>query len=399
MALAMHFARRHRYILRETLAPFVLGVAIFTFVLLMGRLLRLVEMVLNKGVPLSDILKLFLYLLPSFLVLTLPLAFLLGILLGFGRLSGDAEVTALKSSGVSVYDMARPVAAMALVVALMTAALTLLAQPQGKRAFRDQVFEIAHSRATIGIAPRVFNDEFDGLVLYANEIDDRSQTMQGLFISDERVGSEASIIVARSGRAVPDQKNLSLTLRLRDGSIHRLMDRRGEAVYQIIDFDHYDIQLDLGSELRSFRERQKRESEMTLAELNTAIGKVEDDTQLRKYQVEKHQRLVMPLAPLLFALIGIPLGIQAQRTSRGGGFALALAIFLIYYLVFTLAETLGVEGFVPPVAAMWLPNLLFLAAGVVLLRMTAQERRLHLFERLDELGRQWIRALRKRRPQ
>lgn len=397
MARAMLFARRHRYIFRETLAPFLLGVVVFTFVLLMGRLLRLVELVLNKGVPLVDILKLFAFLLPSFLVLTLPLAFLLGVLLGFGRLSADAEIVALKSSGVSLYDMARPVACLALVVAAATAVLTFYAQPQGKRAFRDQVFEIANSRATVGMTAGVFNDEFEGLVLFANAIDERSGSMQGLFISDERGGMEPSVIVARSGRAVPDAENLTLTLRLRQGAIHRQAERGGESIYQIIDFDTYDIQLDLGKELRNYRERQKRESEMSLAELKQAMAAA-DTNQRRKYEVETHQRLVMPLAPLLFALIGIPLGIQSQRSSRGGGFALALAVFLAYYLFFSLAETLGTEGLVPPALAMWLPNLLFLAAGIALLRMTAQEKKLLLFERLDEMGRRLILRLRHRRP-
>lgn len=132
------FAKRHRYILRETLTPFLLGLAIFTFVLLMGRLLRLVEMVLNKGVPLIDILKLFAFLLPSFLVLTLPLAFLLGVLLGFGRLSSEAEVIALKSSGISLYDMAKPVLALAVAISLATALLSVFAQPQGKRASKSR---------------------------------------------------------------------------------------------------------------------------------------------------------------------------------------------------------------------------------------------------------------------
>ncbi|MDO3379396.1 LPS export ABC transporter permease LptF [Geoalkalibacter halelectricus] len=396
MARAMLFARRHLYILRETLAPFILGVAIFTFVLLMGRLLRLVELVLNKGVPLADILKLFAYLLPSFLVLTLPLAFLLAVLLGFGRLSADAEVVALKSSGVSLYDMARPVLVLALAVSLLTALLTFYAEPQGKRAFRDQVFEIAHARATVGVEPRIFNDEFDGLVLYANSIDDRSGLMQGLFISDERIGREPAVILARSGRAISDPQALTLTLRLQQGAIHRLQDRRGESVYQIVEFDNYDIQLDLGRELRNFRERQKRESEMSLAELGQAIAHA-DAEEKRKYLVERHQRLVMPLAPVLFALIGIPLGIQSQRSSRGGGFALALAVFLAYYLVFSFAETLGHEGLVPPAAAMWLPNLVFLAAGIALLRMTAREKRLALFDRLDDWGRALARRWRNRR--
>ncbi|SDM02595.1 lipopolysaccharide export system permease protein [Geoalkalibacter ferrihydriticus] len=392
----MPFHKRHFYILRETLAPFLLGVMIFTFVLLMGRLLRLVELVLNKGVPLSDILKLFALLLPSFLVLTLPLAFLLAVLLGFGRLSADAEIVALKASGVSLYDMAKPVMVLAVAVSTLTALLTFYAQPQGKRAFRDQVFEIAHARATVGVEPRIFNDEFDGLVLYANSIDERSGVMQGLFISDERVGKEPAVILARSGRALSDEQAFTLTLRLQQGAIHRLLERRDESVYQIIDFDNYDIQLDLGQELRNFRERQKRESEMTLAELSRAIEQADEENRL-KLLVERHQRLVMPLAPLLFALVGIPLGIQSQRSSRGGGFALALGVFLAYYLIFSFAETLGQEGLVPPVAAMWVPNLAFLAAGIALLRMTAQEKRLAVFDRLDEWGRRLATRWRTRR--
>lgn len=390
------FAKRHRYILRETLTPFLLGLAIFTFVLLMGRLLRLVEMVLNKGVPLIDILKLFAFLLPSFLVLTLPLAFLLGVLLGFGRLSSEAEVIALKSSGISLYDMAKPVLALAVAISLATALLSVFAQPQGKRAFKEQVFHIAHSRATIGIQPRVFNDEFSGLVLYANAVDDRAGTMDGLFISDQRLGSEPSVIVARSGRAVPDQKNLSMTLRLKDGSIHRQLDRKGEKAYQIINFDNYDIQLDLGEELRQASERQRKESELTLTELQERLENA-SGKERNKYLVERHQRMVMPLAPILFALIGIPLGIQSQRSGRGGGFALALGVFLTYYLIFSFAETLGTEGVAPPALAMWLPNLFFLLAGMFLLRHTAQEKKLVIFDRMDEGLRRLMRRLRRRK--
>ena len=100
--------RIHRYILKEIAVPTGLGMLILTFVLFMGRILKLAEMVINKGVPLGEIGKLFAFLLPNFLVITLPLAFLLGVLLGFGRLSADSEIVALKSSGISLYGMLQP---------------------------------------------------------------------------------------------------------------------------------------------------------------------------------------------------------------------------------------------------------------------------------------------------
>ncbi len=390
------FAARHRYILREILAPFALGLAIFTFILLMGRLLRLVELVLNKGVPLIDIIKLFVFLLPSFLVLTLPLAFLLGVLLGFGRLSADSEIIALKSSGISLYDMSKPVLALSLVVSLATGVLSVWAHPHGKRAFKEQVFHIAHNRATIGIEPRVFNDEFDGLVLYANDVEDNSGLLKGLFISDQRMAQEPSIIIADQGRAIPDPDKLTLNLRLRDGTIHRQLDRKKDEAYQIIDFDSYDVQLDLGSQLRDISERRVKESELSFSELQSLISESEG-TQRNAYLVEHHQRLALAPAATLLAIIGIPLGIQSRRSGRGGGFALALMVFLAYYLLFSFAQALGAEGIMPPWLVMWLPNIAFLISGIWLLHFTAQEKKMTAFERFDEWKRRQLQRIRRRR--
>ena len=224
----MSTRRIHRYIAREIVVPAALGLVIFTFVLLMGRILKLVEMVINKGVPLAETAKLFLYLMPAFLVITLPLAMLLGVLLGFGRLSSESEVVALKSSGVGVYGMIKPALAIALAATLATAALTLFLEPAGNAAFRSQIFEIASNRASIGIQPRVFNDEFEGLVLYANGLDERRGIMDGVFISDERVGSTPAVIVAQTGRVIPNRERHTLTLRLEDGSVHRRPATKGK---------------------------------------------------------------------------------------------------------------------------------------------------------------------------
>jgi lipopolysaccharide export system permease protein len=380
----MSTTRIHGYLIKEIAVPTGLGLLIFTFVLLMGRILKLVEMVINKGVPFTETAKLFAYLLPAFLVITLPLALLLGILLGFGRLSTDSEIVALKSSGISLYGMMKPVILLALVVCAATGMLTLFLEPAGNAAFRNQIFQIATNRASIGIQPRVFNDEFDGLVLYANDLDERSGAMRGVFISDERVGKTPAVILADAGRVIPQRETHTLTLRLENGSIHRQPSGEDQSTYQIIAFTTYDINLNLAQQLPSAGKRRIKASELTNAQILEARQKAKPAGRTI-YTVELHKRFILPLAPLVFALIGVPLGIQSHRSGRGGGFTLALVVFLIYYLLLSLAETLAIEGGVSPVPALWLPTLLFMAGGAYLLHLAAIERRLAWLDRLLEM--------------
>lgn len=385
----MSTTRIHYYIAREIAVPIVLGLLIFTFVLLMGRILKLVELVVNKGVPLGEILQLFAYLLPAFLVITLPLAFLLGVLLGFGRLSADNEVVALRASGIPIYGMLRPVLVLAVICSLITGWLTLYGEPAGQTAFRDQVFEIASSRANVGILPRVFNDEFDGLVLYAGDVDERRGEMHGVFISDERVGATPAVILARQGRVISDQDQRILTLRLENGTIHRRPVDKKADTYQVIGFTTYDINLNMGQQLTEGSGRQKKLREFPLPELWAKLQSVQTAEERRPLTVELHKRFALPLAPLVFALVGVPLGIRSQRSGKGGGFATALAIFMGYYICATFAETLALESGFPIVVTLWAPNLLFLSAGLLLLRQAAKERSLPILERLSNAFKSW----------
>jgi len=384
----MSAIRIHRYIAREIAIPALLGLLIFTFVLLMGRILKLVELVINKGVPAGEVARLFAYLLPSFLVITIPLAFLLGVLLGFGRLSADSEVIAMKASGTSLYGLLKPVLALAVLASIVTGYLTLYAGPAGNAAFRSQVFQIAAGRASAGFQPRIFNDEFDGLVLYVSEIHERSGVLEGVFISDERVGSTPSVILARIGRVIPDRSALTLTLRLEDGTIHRRPADKEHDTYQVIDFTTYDINLSLGQQVPDTPQRRKKESELTNLELQEAREQAQDGEARNKLIVEWHRRLILPTAPLLFALVGVPLGIRSQRSGRGGGFAIGLVVFLLYYLMLSFAETLAEKTGLNPIPVMWAPNVLFLAGSLTLLYLSALEKQWTLPDRLvDSLRR------------
>lgn len=375
----MSTGRINFYIAREIAVPTALALLIFTFILLMGRILKLMELVINKGVPLADIGRLFIYLLPSFLVLTIPLSLLLGVMLGFGRLSADSEMVAMKASGVSLYGMVRPVFALALIACLITGSLTVLAGPAGNRAFRQQIFEMASTRAHIGIQARVFNDEFDDLVLYANDADERRGTFDGVMISDERTGEIPAVIFARHGRVFSDQDSMTITLRLEDGAIHRGSPKQNS--YQIAKFATYNVNLNMGQQLEQAGRPRLKPADLDFSDISKKLADVNLPLDgRRKLMVEFHKRFTFPLAPLILALIGVPLGIQSHRSGRGGGFSLALLLFLAYYLSLTLAETLVVEADFPPLLSLWTPNLLFLAAGAIFFHQTANEKRYAFFD-------------------
>ncbi len=374
--------RINRYILREITIPMGLALAVFTFVLLMGRILKLVELVINKGVPPADIARLFLCLMPSFLIVTLPLSFLLGVMLGFGRLSSDREVMACKASGISLYQMAAPVLLLGLLTCLGNAALTLAIRPASETAFRGQLFKISASRASIAIQPNVFNDSFDGLVIYSGGVDDRSGIMHDVFISDEREESLPAAIIAETGRIVPNRDTLSMVLRLENGTVHRQPEEKLPNSYQVLQFSTYDINLGLDRTATKQIRKGKKPKEMSLAELRSPPDEA-DAEKMREIKAELQGRFSRPLAPLLFALIGVPFGIQPHRSGRGGAFALGLFTFLCYYLLSSFAETLAVEGQMPA-TVLWLPNLLFLAGGLFLFHRSATERPVTLPSRAAE---------------
>ena len=366
--------RIQRYLLREIAAPMFMSLVIFTFVLMMGRSQKLMEMVIDKGVPLGQILRLLANLMPAFLVLTIPVALLIGVLLAFGRLSAESELVALKACGVNLPLLMRPVLALALLTCLITATLTLYIEPAANGAFRRQAFAIATSIATVGIQPMTFNDDFSGLVLYAAEVDNKTGHMNNIFIADERPGTLPATIFASTGGIQIDQADQSMNLRLKDGTIHRRDDKND--AYQIIQFDTYGLRINLSQGDDKGKVLNRKESELSLPDLLSARKTPQDRKEARILNAALQKRFVMASTPIIFILIGVPLGIRSQRSGRGANFALALFIFLLFYILFTLAKTLVIDVGLSALF-MWLPVVIFTIVGLFLLRAAANEREIH----------------------
>jgi lipopolysaccharide export system permease protein len=371
----------NRYLARELLAPSLLCLLVFTIVLLAGRLFKLAELVIGRGVAVGDVLRLLATLLPPMLVVIVPLAFLMGIMLAFGRLSADGETVALKAGGIGLAQMARPVLLLAGGCALLTLLASFWVAPWGKRAFRATLFDITRKQASIVLQPQTFFKQFSNLVMYADRLDERSGEMTGVFIVEQQPGSPL-LVFAASGRIHSDPDEQSVSLRLHDGVIHRQQaGDRGDG-YQLIGFSTYELTPELADTLTAGSTPPKNSpGEMTMAELWNKAGK--KGSAAATARAELHGRLCAPLAPLLFALLALPFSTFSQRSGRGGGFLIGLAIYLGYYLTVSLAETLTAEARLAPLLTFWLPHLAWFAAAAFLLRRSCLEQPVALFGWLE----------------
>lgn len=361
-----------RYFWREVAVPFLLGIGVFTFILLTARMLKLVELVVNRNVPVLDIVKLFAYILPTFLEVTVPMALLLAILLSFGRLSADSEIVALKTSGISLYQMVTPVAVFTALVTFLALLLAVYARPWGNSNLKASLYEIAKTRASAGLRQRVFNDDFAGLVIYVEHIEPPGDRLEGILISDARDPNQRNTVLARNGFLVGNEETHTVTLRLLEGSIHTFLP--GEKSYHKTDFTTYDVTLNLAVALARFSQREKDAQEMTLTELRTVIAqRSAAGRPVNAELVELHRKFSLPFACLVFGLVGVPLGIQPVRAVRSRSFSVSLALIFGYYLLLTAGEAMAERGTLPAVLALWMPNVVFASLGFVLFAASARE--------------------------
>ncbi len=362
-----------RYIGREILLPFFFSLAVMIFVLLLGNLFKIAEMVVAAGVRLSDVLVLILCMVPYSLTMAIPTSFFLGLMVGLGRLGSDGEVTAMKSLGFSPVGLLPPVLVLAVVCTLICLVLELWLSPYGMRRTEEIALDILKEKTVLALRPRAISMEIPGMAVYVNDIDRDSGRFQGIVIFDQRQGETGYVVTAAAGRVLPDRRSGNLVFLLENGTIHgRDRQRRG---YQLTDFKEYKINLDLETMLGR-RGRSRHGRALTLSELYAKIaarrqaGRRVSDVYNRIYK-----RFAMPFSCLVFALLGIPLALEPVRVSgRFRGFVYALVLMLGYYLLMSLGQALGEKGGPLQLPFNWLANLVYGGLGIYLLYRKQQEK-------------------------
>ncbi|HXY54982.1 MAG TPA: LPS export ABC transporter permease LptF [Nitrospirota bacterium] len=382
-----------RYIFGEILVPFFLSMAALTLVLFVQKMFRLAELVISKGASVASTAKIFAYIMPSFFVITVPMSFLVGTLTAFSRLSSDSEVTAMKASRISLYSMTRPVMLFALLSFLFTSAMSLFVAPEANHALKVHLFNLVKSKAMIGIEPGVFSSTFDGMVIYVDKMESLDQ-MEGIFIADERSPKDPYAIFARRGVLIADPQSLQVTLAMKQGSVHT--PPRDDQSYSVMSFDSGNLFLDISHALiRQGSSEQEVEETNSLELLRTIRRAAAPDQSVLDMKNEIHKRLSIPFACLLFGLIGAPLGIRKSRSGKSAGVAIALLVFLAFYMVFAAGMNLSKTGQVAPILAFWVPNLVMALLSVAFLYKKGRDIDFSIFSAVSEAYYRW-RAKRKR---
>ena len=352
------------------MAPFVLGVALLTFALVTGRLLKLTEMVVNRGVTLGNVASLIGYIMPAFLELTFPMAVLLGVLMGFGRMSGDRELIAARACGMSLYRLAVPVLGFAIFMWAISSWLAFSVRPWANSHLRERLFELTQTRSSAGLKDKVFNRNFPGLVVYVDHISAADDVLHGVLISDARNPEQQNTIIAKDGIIVPDHAQQTITLRLYDGSVFGL--ESANDTTHVTSFRIYDLSLRPDSE---FGTGECDPGEMSFGALRSATAKARAAGKPDyNAETELASKFTLPFTTVLFALLGIPLGLKPARGGQSERFGVAIALFFLYYSLMRAGDALAMRGGLNPFVAMSIPDIIFAMLAVGLFLRSAADR-------------------------
>lgn len=356
-----------RYILGEITSHAILGCALFTFILFMRPLEQILDMVVRNSSSLTALGEIVLFTLPNTFLLTIPMAVLVGVLLGLSRLAVDSEIIAMRATGMGIWYLVRVAAIVAGLGTVFGLANSLYLSPHANRAILTLQNSLARSQASFEVQPRVFYEDFRNTVVYVQQ----TRTSGGvanwkqLFIADVTNPITPEITTAESA-TITDDSEQGLLIRLRNASEHRL-DASQPDDYTISTFATTDRPLTFSPQ-----------SDVHLGRMDTPLY-AEGNRQLlvdagrktglarRRVQIEFQRRLAYPMACLVLMLVGVPLGATSRRGGKSTGFVYTLLLVLTYYLLSNLGIAWGRAGKLPVVAAVWLANGLFAMAGLFLL--------------------------------
>jgi len=353
-----------RYILGEILSHTLIGLALFTFILFMPYLPKVLEMVVRNSSSFSEAAEVFLFTIPNLLRVTIPMSVLVGVLLGLSRLAADSEVIAMRASGLGIGYFVRVASIVAFGGTLLGLANSLYLAPRANQAILDMQRELETSQASYQIQPRVFYEEFKNFVLYVQNVRSGAgaSNWDQVFMADVSDPSAPRITTAASATVVSDSTQV-LLMRLRDGAQHDLTPDQ-PALYNISSFATTDRPLELGAQ-----------SDVHLGRADTAIYALPIDALIgsihgpdaRRFLIELNNRFAFPVACLVLMVVGVPLGVASRRGGKSSGFVYTILLVFVYYFLSSTGTALGRQNKLPAFLAVWSANLLFASVGIFLL--------------------------------
>jgi LPS export ABC transporter permease LptG/LPS export ABC transporter permease LptF len=373
-----------QYIGREVASHAILGLAVFTFVFFVPQLVRLMDLIVRHSGSNGTIALLFLCALPPVLIFTIPMAVLVGVLIGLGRLSSDSEIVALHASGISLRRLLVPIGFVAAVSALATLSITLWLSPASLRTLRRLEVKVLASQASFSVQPRIFDERFPHFILYVQDAAAAATQWSGVFLASTAGAEGTTVTVAKDAQVISEQEGNRIELHLGPGSTHQY-DRSSPDRYNVTTFGENDLAVDLSGSIASPRNDSLSVSERSVSGLLASNLPNQRDA-----RVELNNRLAFPAACLVFALLGVPIGVRPRRAGRAAGLILTLVLIGGYYFLWIAGNHWARQGRVSAFAGIWAANMVAAAIG------------LYCFHRIETIHRpnrfaEWFDTFRMRR--
>jgi LPS export ABC transporter permease LptG/LPS export ABC transporter permease LptF len=360
-----------RYVIREIVPPFLLALLVFTFILIIPFIIDLAEDMIAKGVPAGTILQLVVTLLPGTLALTIPMALLIGLLVGLGRLSADREFVVMMACGISPYRLLHPILVFSVVCWGLTSWVLIKGMPDGNQRFREISTEIAMNRAEGEVRPRVFFEDFPNVVLYVREVPTTGQGWLGVLAADTSNPSTPVIYVAQRGRMVIDRQARTIEMVLEHGTRHstKLED---PSAYEVLKFERTIMSLNPESVFPRTGP-SRGDNELPIEDLQVRAVELQMQGLSPHNQIMTiHRKFSIPVACFVFAVLGLALGASNRKDGKLAAFVLGIGVIFAYYVIMFGAQALTKGFWIPAWLSMWIPNVVLGAAGVFLLMNRAR---------------------------
>ncbi len=350
------------YLIREVARPFGGSLIIFTFVLVSGNIIRLIELIITKGIPLIDVGKLFLWQIPSLSSYIFPMAILTSLLMTLGRLSADLEITAMKASGLNIFRLELPLIFIGLAFSLFSIVLNNEIIPYARFASRRIIKQIGFKKPVAHFEPGTFIRTFEHHILFFYGV--HNNILSNIRIYEPLDDLPARTIIARQGEIIASSEKGTVKLRLYDGTSDEPDPQDPKRFYKL-NFKTYSITLRLPKDTDG--PMAKKPKEMNIQELISERNNLLEKS-IYPYPIntEIQKKISVSFACLTFILIGFPLGILSRRGSRSIAFGLSLIVLIVYYLLLAGGEALALQGLVKPIWSMWLGNITIGLGGIIL---------------------------------
>ncbi|MBM3250035.1 MAG: YjgP/YjgQ family permease [Candidatus Omnitrophica bacterium] len=356
------------YFLKEFCGPLFLTLGVLSFIMvLVGNLNKIADLVINKGVDILSVFKIFFLMAPYIITYALPIAVLIATLLSLGRLSSDNEIIAIRASGINFFRLVLPLILIGLILSLALVIFNDRAASYAHYAYRKTLIDIGIKNPTAAFEEGVFINSFEKYILFIYRVDSKKNKLHNVRIYEPQgEGKPTRTIVAKSGEFIADREKSTVKLKLMDGTSDE-PDPENPANFYKLNFKTYFMSLNL-AEARGKEKIDKKTKEMTIHELRSEIRRLKsegvDPTPLI---TQINEKLVLAFSCIVFILIGSSLALITRRREKSINIGMAVLIMAAYYPLLIGCEALGIRGFVNPVLAMWIPNILFGLIGATLM--------------------------------